>query len=122
MDSRNIRKVARQYAGTAIALLLSLLLAAGPAFSHGGKVHAGGDFTALQALQSATELYNQLVAAGKLDESWETDLVEVKVSMVQKDSRKEYRVSFHRISGEPKTVYIFFSSDGKYTGSNFIGK
>ena len=34
----------------------------------------------------------------------------------------EYRVTFTRSEGVPSTVYIFFSEDGRYTGSNFDGQ
>ena len=91
------------------------------AFGHGGKSHAES-FTALQALQKATELYDQLIVRGKLDESWETGLNAVEVTVRDSNDRKEYRVGFHRQSGSPEAVYIFFSPEGEYSGSNFDGK
>jgi hypothetical protein len=84
-------------------LFIVLLISASLAFSHGGK-HAPGEFTNLQALKEATKLYDQLIGKGKLDQSWENKVV-----------------SFQRASGEPKAVYIFFDSGGKYSGSNFTG-
>ena len=89
---------------------------------HGGKKHAAGEFTALKALQEATKLYDRLVTNGKLVESWETALNEVKISTRSKSDKKELVVSFHRSKDEPKTVYIFFSDEGKYAGSNFTGE
>lgn len=91
------------------------------AWGHGGKSHAES-FTALQALQKATELYDQLIVRGKLDESWETGLNAVEVTVRDSNDRKEYRVGFHRQSGSPEAVYIFFSPEGEYGGSNFDGK
>ena len=91
------------------------------AFSHGGK-HAPGEFTNLQALKKATELYDQLIGKGKLDQSWENNLSQVDVFKRSKDDKNEIVVSFQRESGEPKTVYIFFNASGKYSGSNFSGE
>ena len=92
-----------------------------PVFGHGGK-HATDEFTHLQALQKATELYDRLIGNGKLDQSWETTLIRVNVSNRQKGNQKEVVVSFERAEGEPQTVYIFFTANGKYAGSNFTGE
>jgi hypothetical protein len=56
-----------------------------------------------------------------LDQSWENKLSKVDVFKREKDDKNEIVVSFQRASGEPKTVYIFFDSSGKYSGSNFSG-
>lgn len=107
------------------ALFAILLFGLGPygaeALAHGGKTH-GEAFTALQALQKATELYDKLVASGKLDASWETGLVSVEVVSRGEKEALEYRVGFHRSNGEPQAVYIFLSAEGEYSGSNFDGK
>jgi hypothetical protein len=100
---------------------LAILLATAQVYAHGGKTH-GSSFTALQALQKATELYDKLVVSGKLTDSWETDLKKVDISNRQKGEQREYVVSFERSSGKPKTVYIFFTAEGKYSGSNFTGE
>ena len=92
-----------------------------PVFGHGGK-HAGNEFTHLQALQKATELYDRLIGNGKLDQGWETTLIRVNVSNRQIGNEEEIVVSFERAEGEPKTVYIFFTTNGKYAGSNFTGE
>ena len=102
------------------ALVLALLITASVAFSHGGK-HADKGFTHLQALQKATSLYNRLCESGKLDSSWETQLTRAAVFARKSPDRDELVVSFHRAKGDPQAVYIFFSADGKYTGSNFTG-
>jgi hypothetical protein len=102
-------------------LFIVLLISASLAFSHGGK-HAPGEFTNLQALKKATELYDQLIGKGKLDQSWENKLSKVDVFKREKDDKNEIVVSFQRANGEPKTVYIFFDSSGKYSGSNFSGE
>jgi hypothetical protein len=102
-------------------LLISFLVLASLAFSHGGK-HAAGEFTHLQALKKATDLYDQLIEKGKLDQSWENMLSQVDVFKREPADKDEIVVSFQRESGDPKTVYIFFNASGKYAGSNFIGE
>lgn len=101
-------------------LIIVLLMAAAMAYGHGGK-HAPGEFTHLQALKKATELYDQLIEKGKLDQSWENQLAQVDVFKRGTDDKREIVVSFERESGDPKTVYIFFNAGGKYAGSNFTG-
>ena len=103
------------------SLLLVLLILASLAFSHGGK-HAAGEFTHLQALKKATELYDQLIGKGKLDQTWENKLIQVEVFKRETNAKSEIAVSFHRAKGDPKTVYIFFDTSGKYAGSNFTGE
>ena len=100
-------------------IILVLIISTTFAFGHGGK-HAG--FTRLQALQKATEMYDRLITNGKLDQSWETNLMRVDVSNRKKGNQKEVVVSFQRAKGEPQAVYIFFNADGKYAGSNFTGE
>jgi hypothetical protein len=90
--------------------------------AHGGKNHGNNDFTALNALQEGVALYEKLLVSGKLDETWETGLSQVAIIVQDRSGRTEYRVSFTRSGGDPSTVYIFFSQDGRYTGSNFDGK
>jgi hypothetical protein len=102
------------------SLILAVIVSATVAFSHGGK-HAE-EFTPLQALKKATELYDRLIENGKLDQGWENNLSRAEVSKMLKGNKKEIVVSFYRLDGEPKTVYIFFKPDGKYAGSNFTGE
>ena len=101
-------------------LIFVLIISTSVAFGHGGK-HSD-KFTQLQALQKATKLLNQLVAKGKLDERWETDLQNVAISKRKNKGNDEVVVFFQRQEGDPKAVYIFFNSDGKYAGSNFTGE
>ena len=103
-----------------ITALIAVIITASLAFGHGGK-HSD-KFTQLQALQKATKLFDQLVARGKLDQSWEAGLENVAISKRKNNNKDEVVVSFQRKEGEPKAVYIFFSSNGKYTGSNFTGE
>jgi hypothetical protein len=106
-----------------MAIILLVALAwAHPGWGHGGKTHGGESFTALQALQKATELYDRLIINGKLDESWEIDLKKVELTTRDTIGPNEYRVGFHRHEGSPEAVFIFFSKEGKYSGSNFTGK
>lgn len=111
---------------TRVLLLFTIIFLAIPMTgavvgAHGGKSHQDS-FTALQALQKATELYDQLIIKDKLDASWETGLNAVEVTARDSNGRKEYRVGFHRHDGSPQAVYIFFSPEGNYSGSNFDGK
>jgi hypothetical protein len=101
-------------------LLFTIIIPTVAAFGHGGK-HSEA-FTHLQALQKATQLYDQLINNRKLDQSWETDLEQVTVSNRQKDDKNEIVVVFHRRESDPRAVYIFFNADGKYVGSNFTGE
>jgi len=100
--------------------LFAVILTAALAFGHGGK-HSDG-FTHLQALQKATQLFDQLVTKGKLDENWETDLQNVAVSKRNHNGKEETVVAFQRATGDPTQVFIFFTADGKYAGSNFTGE
>ena len=100
--------------------LFTIINSAVAAFGHGGK-HSEA-FSHLQALQKATQLYDQLINNRKLDQSWETDLEQVTVSNRQKDDKNEIVVVFYRREGDPRAVYIFFNADGKYVGSNFTGE
>jgi len=86
----------------------TVIIAAALAFGHGGK-HAD-TFTHLQALQKATRLYDQLIAKGKLDQSWETGLEYVFISNRKQEGKNEVMVEFQRQKGDPKAVYMFFNS------------
>jgi hypothetical protein len=102
-------------------LLIVFMISTSLVYSHGGK-HAPGEFTHLQALKKATELYDQLIEKGKLDQSWENNLSQVDVFKRGTDDKYEIVVSFQRVKGDAKTVYIFFDTSGQYTGSNFTGE
>ena len=103
-----------------ITVLIAVIMTVSLASGHGGK-HSD-KFTQLQALQKATKLFDQLVTKGKLDQSWETGLENVAISKRKNNGKDEVVVSFQRKEGDPKVVYIFFDSKGKYTGSNFTGE
>ena len=121
MTSKNISEICLKKLVIIASLLLWISTSVTPVFGHGGK-HAADEFTRLQALQKATEMYDRLIANGKLDQSWETTLVRVNVSNRQKGDTMEIVVSFERAEGEPQSVYIFFTNKGKYAGSNFTGE
>ncbi len=109
--------------GWIIFLLLPLFFFPFPGLiaAHGGKTHDDKEFTALNALQESTALFEKLLVSGKLEDSWETGLSQVEIVVKDRSGQPEYRVSFTRSEGDPSTVYIFFSEDGRYTGSNFDG-
>ena len=106
---------------TLILLLLMVLMSVPLASAHGPKGHGGAEFTALQAAKKGIELYDQLVASGKLKVSWETDLKNIEVFPRQSEEKREVVVKFSRSKGDPQSVYIFFTEKGDYSGSNFTG-
>ncbi len=117
----NVRKMT--FAAVITLVFLIAVLAGAAVFAHGGKSHgSGGEFTNLEALKKATELYDKLVGSEKLDVGWEITVEKVQIAERQKGHEVEKVVSFSRSSGEPKTVYIFFKSSGEYAGSNFTGQ
>jgi hypothetical protein len=107
---------------TALSVLLLIFLMSVPlALAHGPKGHGGDEFTALQAAKKGIELYDKLVASGKLKTPWETDLKNIEVFPRQSGEKREVVVKFSRSKGEPQSVYIYFTEKGDYSGSNFTG-
>lgn len=107
---------------TALSVLVLILLMSIPfASAHGPKGHDGAEFTPLQAVKKGIVLYNKLIASGKLKISWETDLKDIEVFPRQNGEKKEMVVKFSRSKGDPNSVYIFFTENGNYSGSNFTG-
>jgi hypothetical protein len=94
----------------------------GIANGHGGKTHSENPFSAFQAVQKATELYDRLIVSGKLEEGWETDLSSIHVSVRGDDTSRETVVQFERTGGDPDSLYFFFDRRGEYSGSNFTGQ
>lgn len=108
---------------TSVFLFLGLSFTVVAVYAHGGKTHGpGGEFTNLEALKKATEFYDQLVAANKLDGNWETAVEKVQIVERRKGADMEKVVAFSGTAGDPQTVYIFFTSRGEYAGSNFTGQ
>ena len=105
-----------------IILLLGIFLAGSLALGHGPKGHSGGALTAFMAVKKGVELYDSLLANGKLAETWEIDLDNLEVFTQNSGNQLEFVVKFNRSKGDPKSVYIFFSEKGEYAGSNFTGK
>jgi len=104
-----------------LIIYLGLSFLIHPVFAHGPKGHGGMEFTALTAVKKGVELYDRLLASGKLDEAWETDLADLSVFTRNTNNKKEIVIQFNRTTGEPRSVYIFFSEKGEYSGSNFTG-
>jgi hypothetical protein len=92
------------------------------AYGHGGKTHTEEGFTAFRALEKAAQLYDRLIASGKLHEDWETGLKGVTIDISNAEDAREYVVQFVKSEGEPNSVYFFFDQEGEYSGSNFTGK
>ena len=99
-----------------------IVTGAGIANSHGGKTHGGESFSAFQAVQKATQLYDRLIVSGKLQEDWETGLSSIHVSVRGDETSRETVVQFKRTGGDPDSLYFFFDHRGEYAGSNFTGK
>ncbi len=118
----NIGSIARRKNIIVSAGVIIIFLIAALAVAHGPKGHSEADFTALQAAKKGVMLYDRLVSSGKLDESWETDLARIEIFKNSNGPQKELVVKFSRLESEPRTVFIFFSGDGQYKGSNFTGK
>jgi hypothetical protein len=78
--------------------------------------------TALEVAKKGIELYDQLIAAEKLDSTWEMALSDIKVFMRDKGNEEEIVVQFSRTEGDPRSVFIFFNQKGEYSGSNFTGE
>ncbi len=107
---------------SSILLFLVVLMGVSLVSAHGPKGHGGTEFTALEAAKKGIELYDKLVASGKIEKSWEMDLENIKVFPYQNGNKQELIVEFSRSKGEPQSLYIFFTEKGEYKGSNFTGK
>jgi hypothetical protein len=93
-----------------------------PAHGHGGKNHAEETFSAFDAVQKATQLYDRLIASGKLPKVWEWELKTIKISTRNTVNKLEYIVQFKTVQESPNSVYFFFDKEGVYSGSNFTGE
>jgi hypothetical protein len=107
---------------SSILLFLVVLMSVSLVSAHGPKGHGDTEFTALEAAKKGIELYDKLVASGKIEKSWEMDLENIKVFPHQNGNKQELIVKFSRSKGEPQSLYIFFTEKGEYNGSNFTGK
>ena len=103
---------------TKLALIIGFVIVFGlngivtlSAYGHGGKTHGGEAFTAFQALEKASKLYDRLIVSGKLTEDWETDLKRVTIDIRNSNDKREYVVQFEKSKGEPSSVYFFFDQD-----------
>ena len=104
------------------AVFFAILLAGTLLFGHGLTSHAVREFNTFKAAKKGIMLYDRLVTTGRLNKSWEDDLENIKVSLLGRGPQNEFVVRFSRTTGEPRSVYIFFSEKGEYRGSNFTGK
>lgn len=112
------------YAVIAAVALFGVSMSGAFVWAHGGKSHgSGGEFTNLEALKKATEIYDKLVASEKFGVEWETGLGNIKITEREKAGGIEKVVAFSRSAEkQPQSVYIFFKSNGEYAGSNFTGQ
>lgn len=105
-----------------LLLLIMVFISAPMALAHGPKGHDGADFNAFKAAEKGIKLYDKLLASGRIEESWETNLKNIEIFQRQIKERKELVVKFSRSKGEPQFLYIFFTENGDYSGSNFTGE
>ena len=124
VDMGTVIRSSGWYTALALGLVIAGCLLGGPrtALAHGGKTHGEEPFSAFQAVQKAVQLYDRLIVAGKLAQSWETDLNTIQVTIRQTADDREYVVQFHRSAGEPPRVFFYFDRQGEYAGSNFTGE
>lgn len=94
----------------------------GTSYSHGGKTHTDDPFSAFEAVQKASSLYERLIVSGKLAEAWETGLSSIHVFTRGSGETRETVVQFKRADGDSPSVYFFFDRQGAYSGSNFTGQ
>lgn len=88
--------------------------------AHGGKNHGDDQITSFAALQAATDLYSRLIAHGKLDQTWETQLAQVKIGAPEQNEQPNYTVTFTRSTGNPSGVLFIIAPNGEYVGSDFV--
>jgi hypothetical protein len=105
-----------------LVVVLILFFIASTAFAHGPKGHDSVEFTTTQAAKKGIELFDRLIASGKLEENWETGLQRIEMSERSTGKGKELIVKFTRVKNKPQSVYIFFTEKGDYNGSNFTGE
>lgn len=107
-----------------LGIALSALVILGPSVgsAHGPGGHDQQAFTPLSAARKGMEVFDKLIAGGKLDESWETRFAAVQVSRRAAAGNGEFIVKLSRDQGDPAAVYIFFDIQGEYRGSNFSGE
>jgi hypothetical protein len=73
-------------------------------------------------ISQVKRMKDKLIEKEKLDQSWENTLSQVDVFKRGTEEKYEIVVSFERTEGDPKVVYIFLNTSGKYVGSNFTGE
>lgn len=122
MNRYTPRRLLRSMGIVAVIVTGVIVTGAGNAYSHGGKTHAAEPFSALEAVQKATQLYDRLIVSGKLPEAWETGLSSIHVSVRGAEASRETVVQFKRSGGDPDSVYFYFDRQGEYAGSNFSGE
>jgi hypothetical protein len=122
MNQYTPRRLLRSMRIVAVIVTGVMVTGAGNAYSHGGKTHAAEPFSAFEAVQKATQLYDRLIVSGKLPEAWETGLSSIHVSVRGAENSRETVVQFKRSSGDPDSVYFYFDRKGDYSGSNFSGE
>ncbi len=99
-----------------------LFLVVSTTFAHGPKGHSGVEFTAVQAVKKAIELFDRLIASGKLEEGWETGLKKIEMSERSTGKGKEFTTCYaeHRITEtamvETSSLRFFQNAAQRHTG------
>lgn len=108
------------------AVTLFALLAAPTWADKGSSCHFHGNQAAPEAtvLVCANQRKEQLVKAGKLDDSWKA-IAHEKIEQVDGKKGKEWKVSFKDKAAKDtsrETLYMFFTPPGNFIAANFTGK
>jgi len=102
------------YAVIATVAIFGASMSGAFVWAHGGKSHgSGGEFTNLEALKKATEIYDKLVASEKFGVEWETGLGNINITNEKKLA--ESRRSSH--SPEALEILKAFTSSLNQTAS-----
>ncbi len=112
-----------------IAILASTLLLASPVMAGSGHEHgpdgshSHGPISSEAVIKKAGQQVNSLIGRGKLDKSWaDAKAAGVTKKLFEHGDEWVVTVKNDKVSDAAKrTLYIFFTLDGAYTGSNFTG-
>ena len=109
----------------ASTLLFSALAMAGADHQHGPNGgHSHGPISSEAAIKKADRQINSMVERGKLDKSWADAKVTgaTQKAFEQGDEWVVTAKNDNASDAAKRSLYIFYTLDGTYVGSNFTGK
>ena len=109
----------------ASTLLFSALAMAGAGHQHGPNGgHSHGPISSEAAIKKADRQINSMVERGKLDKSWADAKVTgaTQKAFEQGDEWVVTAKNDNASDAAKRSLYIFYTLDGTYVGSNFTGK